>query len=85
MSTTKRTEENKMATTTWVDQQVGTVNQFEKVEHTFVNEDTGEMYCSVCGESEHCVPNRRRALIILWQQIKAFESFTEKHLHGKVV
>jgi hypothetical protein len=69
----------------WVEKQIGKVQSFEKVEHTFLNEDSGEMYCEVCKQSEKTKPNRSRSFLIRLNQTKAFEKFTEHHLHEKVI
>lgn len=66
----------------WVEAQDGTVQSFEKVEHTFINEDSGEMFCEICKQSEPSKPNRSRSLLTWIDQTKFFERFTEKHLHG---
>jgi hypothetical protein len=71
--------------TEWLEKQVGTIQQFEKVSTTFLNEDSGEMHCTKCGESERTGPNPRRSLLAFWGQRNAFEKFTEHHLHGRKV
>ena len=67
----------------WLDKQTGTVQSFEKVSHTFLNEDTGEMYCDICKQSGSTSSNHSRSFMIFINQTNAFERFTEQHLHGK--
>jgi hypothetical protein len=66
----------------WLTVQEGSVVQFEKVPHTYLNEDTGEMRCEKCGESEMTRPNSSRRLTTHWNQTEAFERFTAQHVHG---
>ncbi len=65
----------------WLDQQTGNVIQWEKVGHTFLNEDTGEMHCSSCGVTEKTFGNSRRDFVAYIRQSERFEQFTEQHLH----
>jgi predicted RNA-binding Zn-ribbon protein involved in translation (DUF1610 family) len=71
--------------TQWLEKQEGSIQSFEKVEHTFLNETSGEMFCASCGQFEMTRTNRCRSFTIFMMQIDAFERFTEKHLHGKVI
>jgi hypothetical protein len=66
----------------WVNKQPGAVQSWEKVEHTFISEETGEMYCAKCKASEFTVANRSRSFLRFLDQGKVFERFTERHLHG---
>ena len=70
------------ASTDWLETQTdGPVQQFEKVPHTYLNETSGEMHCSICGQTEKTRGNRSRSFMTFIEQTKAFERFTEAHLH----
>lgn len=69
----------------WLEKQDGDVKSFEKVEHTFLNEDSGEMFCGQCGQSEKTRSNRSRSLLVFIRQGVDLERFTERHLHGKLI
>lgn len=68
--------------TQWLEQQDGTVVQFEQVGHTFLNEDTGEMYCGKCQTMEKVGSNRGRDFVRFIRQVDRFERFTEQHVHN---
>ena len=70
---------------TWLEKQEGNVQQFEKVDTTFINEDTGEMHCAVCNASEFTRRNSSASLLGWIRQVDALEKFTERHLHGMVI
>lgn len=67
----------------WLDEQKsGPIQSFAAVPHTFLNETSGEMYCSKCEESERGHGNYGRDFLIFICQVDAFEKFTALHLHG---
>ena len=70
-----------MSDTKWLDKQNGPVQSFEKVPHTYIAEDTGEMHCAKCRSTETCMPNRSRSFLTYIHQAEIFERFTERHLH----